>query len=62
VDPLRKEDAVKRRMLWLALLALPLAAAGLTLVGADPAPAKEAYICPLTGEKLPCPECCPIKK
>lgn len=50
---------------WLlgALLALPLAAAGLaygqTLVKADQ-PQTSGYTCPLTGEKLPCPNCCPL--
>ncbi|HRP63713.1 MAG TPA: hypothetical protein PK400_10495 [Phycisphaerales bacterium] len=22
----------------------------------------EGYICPLTGEELPCPKCCPLNK
>ncbi|MCC6311590.1 MAG: hypothetical protein IT345_11855 [Trueperaceae bacterium] len=50
---------------WLlgTLLALPLAAAGLayghTLVKADQ-PQNSAYTCPLTGEELPCPNCCPL--
>lgn len=55
-----------RRRKWLltALLALPLAAAGLaygtTLVRQ---PQKSAgYVCPLTGEELPCPNCCPLNE
>lgn len=24
-------------------------------------PTKAGYICPVTGEELPCPECCPYK-
>ena len=22
----------------------------------------EAFVCPLTGETLPCPKCCPLKR
>lgn len=57
---------MKKKLLWAALLALPLAAAGLaygrTLVGAEKPQANAGYICPLTGEELPCPDCCPLKK
>lgn len=55
-----------RRKKWLlaALLALPFLAAGLaygrTLVGADRPQQSAGYVCPLTGEELPCPECCPL--
>ena len=53
-----------KKWLFGALLALPLAAAGLaygqTLLS-DGQPAEEAgYVCPLTGEVLPCPNCCPL--
>ena len=50
---------------WLlgALLALPLAGAGLAYtqarVDADQ-PQQSAFICPVTGEELPCPNCCPL--
>jgi uncharacterized membrane protein len=54
----------KKRWILSALLALPLAAAGLTygqaLVRADHAQKNPAYVCPLTGEELPCPNCCPL--
>ena len=56
----------KKLLLWTALLALPLAAAGLaygrTLANADKPQANAGYICPVTGEELPCPDCCPFKK
>lgn len=54
-----------RRRKWLvaALLALPLVVAGFVfgqaLVQGEPHQAS-GYTCPLTGEKLPCPKCCPI--
>lgn len=53
-----------KKWLWGALLALPLAAAGIALAGAttraDAAPQDADVICPLTGEELPCPNCCPL--
>ncbi len=29
---------------------------------AQPAQQTESITCPLTGEQLPCPNCCPLKK
>jgi hypothetical protein len=56
----------RRKWLWAALLALPLAAAGLvygqTLIKGDKPQQAEGYICPLTGEELPCPKCCPLNQ
>ena len=57
-----------KKLIWAALVALPVAVAGLVYgqtlaqrqtekpqqVTADP------FICPLTGEQLPCPNCCPL--
>ena len=55
----------KRRWLSTLMFALPLAAASLlcgwTLVRADQAREGAGYVCPLTGETLPCPDCCPAK-
>ncbi len=52
----------KRKWLAAALLALPLAAAGVVYgqawVREERHPA--GYECPLTGEQLPCPKCCPL--
>lgn len=51
-----------------ALMALPLVAGGLVYAStlAKPEakqtpPATAGYTCPLTGEELPCPNCCPIR-
>jgi hypothetical protein len=55
-----------------SLVALPVVAAGGLFYGqavADSQTAEQkqqvsedAYICPLTGERLPCPECCQLNK
>jgi hypothetical protein len=47
------------------LVALPLLVSGLLYAawhstGNRAAPQTEGYICPLTGEELPCRECCPL--
>ena len=53
---------MRRKVLWAGLLALPLAVAGLVygngLSGKPQAAA--GYVCPATGEVLPCPDCCPL--
>lgn len=56
---------LKRKWLWAALLALPLAASGVVygVAAKTKEPPKSAgYVCPLTGEELPCPNCCPLNK
>lgn len=59
-----------RRSLVGALLALPLVAGGVVLATTQ-APGEKlqdrqatvnGYICPATGETLPCPKCCPLNK
>jgi hypothetical protein len=58
-----------RKWIWTAVAVLPLAVAGGLIyansrnqsgqpeeVGAAP------YVCPLTGEPLPCPRCCPLNQ
>ncbi len=50
----------RRKWLWAAVVALPLAVAG-GLVYAN-VQARSSYICPLTGERLPCPDCCPLNQ
>jgi hypothetical protein len=55
---------------WVAipLVALPLAIGGLVYAtqSSPDKPAQEAsqkgYICPLTGEELGCPNCCPLNQ
>jgi hypothetical protein len=58
-----------RKYVWAALAALPLAALGSLVYAnvqrqADKPQQAEAgpYVCPLTGEELPCPNCCPLNK
>jgi hypothetical protein len=61
----------KRNALWAALLAVPLAAVGvvygksLTQRPAEPPPQPteaKGYVCPINGEELPCPHCCPLNQ
>lgn len=49
----------RRKWLWTALLALPLAVAGVVYANSQQA---RSYVCPITGEELPCPNCCPLNK
>jgi hypothetical protein len=50
------------KLIWAALAMLPLAiAGGLGYANSHrPQPTDEPYICPLTGEELLCPNCCPL--
>jgi hypothetical protein len=50
---------IRRKLLWAAVLALPLAVAG-GLVYAN-AQARSS-VCPITGEVLPCEKCCPLNE
>jgi hypothetical protein len=59
-----------RRNLLGALIALPLVASGV-VVATTQASSEErqtqqatadGYVCPATGETLPCPKCCPLNK
>jgi hypothetical protein len=53
-----------------AVLALPLAVAGFVYgqtlkqrqSDQPQQPEAEGFICPVTGEELPCPNCCPLNK
>ncbi|MEX0726416.1 MAG: hypothetical protein WEB58_09600 [Planctomycetaceae bacterium] len=49
----------RRQWLWSALLALPLAVAGVVYANNMQA---ESYTCPLTGEELACKKCCPLNQ
>lgn len=55
----------------LAAMAISATSAQKPAAGAAPAPApqqatktaqRSGYTCPLTGEELPCPNCCPVRK
>lgn len=58
----------RRKLLGAVLLTLPLVAGGLVLAASQqPKDGKQiqqtseqGYICPATGEELPCPNCCPL--
>lgn len=49
----------RRNWLWTALVAVPLAVAGGFVYAKATA---TTYLCPLTGEELPCPDCCPLNQ
>jgi len=56
-----------RKSLWAALVALPLVVGGVVYAGtqvkaAKAAQAAEGYVCPITGEELPCEKCCPLNE
>ena len=55
---------MRRKLLWVTLLALPLAVGGLIYAGVQASENAQSidasFICPVTGEKLPCPKCCPL--
>jgi hypothetical protein len=61
---------MNRKTFLTVLLAVPLAVAGLvygktlTQRQSDKQPQEQAgsFTCPLTGEELPCPNCCPLNK
>ncbi len=61
---------MSRKGFLAALLAMPLAVAGLVYGQTlkqrhtdEPQQVKAAsFTCPLTGEELPCPKCCPLNK
>ena len=55
---------MRKKWLWATLLLLPLAISGFVYAGAqanaDTQSNDASYICPITGEELPCPNCCPL--
>jgi hypothetical protein len=55
-----------RKIIWTGLLILPLLATGLiyakSLAGKPQDQKAESYTCPVTGEELPCPNCCPLNQ
>ncbi|MFO0842267.1 MAG: hypothetical protein U0797_07685 [Gemmataceae bacterium] len=48
----------RRKWIWTALLAAPLAVAGLAFANSQ----ARSYVCPITGETLPCEKCCPLNQ
>jgi hypothetical protein len=59
-----------RKWIWATLAALPLAVLGGLAYAKSQGQAGDAgklnssggYTCPLTGEELPCPNCCPLNQ
>ena len=57
----------EKLLLGAAFVSLPLIVGGLA-IGSAPKPtaeqkqqvSKEGYVCPVTGEELPCQGCCPL--
>jgi hypothetical protein len=48
----------RRKWLWAAVLAVPaIVAGGLAYANSQKA---GSFTCPITGEELPCPRCCPL--
>lgn len=60
-----KEINMRKNWIWTSLLALPLAVGGWVYAGVQTnpdSPSNEGgFVCPVTGEELPCPKCCPLK-
>lgn len=57
------EVVMRKNWLWATLLALPLGIGGLVYAGvqANADTQNDAgFVCPITGEELPCPKCCPL--
>lgn len=49
---------MRKKLLWTAALALPLAVGAVVFAAAH----ADSYVCPITGEELPCPACCPLNQ
>jgi len=61
---------MQRKWLWATLLVLPLAIGGLVFASvqanadenANAKSSEAGFVCPITGENLPCPKCCPLNE
>ena len=58
---------MKRKLLMTTAITLPILVGVFVLAaqareGGKEAQAKEGFTCPVTGEELPCPKCCPLNK
>ena len=54
---LEERDMTRRSWLWSAALAAPLALVGVVYANTQ---VSAGYTCPVTGENLPCDQCCPL--
>jgi hypothetical protein len=55
------------KWLWTTLVALPVAIVGSLVYATAQGEGRnvqdvEGFVCPITGEELPCPDCCPLNK
>ena len=50
---------IRRKWLLAAVMAIPMVVAASLVYANSQA---NAYTCPITGEQLPCPNCCPLNK
>jgi uncharacterized membrane protein len=51
-----------RKWIWSTLFVVPLAVAGGLTYAKSQQPSAQSYVCPVTGEELPCPNCCPLNQ
>ena len=60
-----KEIIMRKNWIWATMLALPLAVGGWVYAGVqtnpDTSSIEGSFVCPVTGEELPCSKCCPLK-
>jgi len=49
-----------RKWIWAALLAVPLAVVGGVVYAKSQQASTSGFVCPITGEELPCRNCCPL--
>jgi hypothetical protein len=67
IDTIALKESAMRKLLWVVLLALPFVVAGglvyakgQGMTDKSQVSGKGPYVCPLTGEELLCPNCCPL--
>ena len=51
-----------RKFLWAALALASVVTGSVVYARSLTAPKETPYICPITGEELPCPCCCPLNQ
>lgn len=51
-----------RKWIWTALVVVPLAVAGGLVYANSRQASADTFVCPVTGEELPCPDCCPLNQ
>jgi len=50
------------KWIWATLVAVPLAVAGGLVYAKSQQASAGSFVCPITGEELPCPNCCPLNQ